>query len=190
MITNSMQQSSSWKANKSSASQEIPRILWKLGGSLPHLQVPTTFPYPEPDQSSPCIRVPLFYVVPNDKFMPDALWDVSPNGKFLWRRIVITSPYKQAGGPPLVGRPRLLIQYIHSYPPHLEAFRPAKTWRSAIRSWQERTYHVMVNATESKIIWNQEVWLSAEFSDEDGTSLKVKLVNELFWQVSKDICII
>jgi hypothetical protein len=26
-------------------------------------------------------------------------------------------PNSQAGGPPLVGRPRLLIQYIRSYPP-------------------------------------------------------------------------
>jgi len=24
-------------------------------GSLPHLQVPTTSPYPKPDQSSPCL---------------------------------------------------------------------------------------------------------------------------------------
>jgi hypothetical protein len=30
-------------------------------------------------------------------------------------------PNTQAGGPPLVGRLRLLIQYIHSYPPYLEA---------------------------------------------------------------------
>jgi hypothetical protein len=30
-------------------------------------------------------------------------------------------PNPQAGGPPHVGCPRLLIQYIRSYPPHLEA---------------------------------------------------------------------
>jgi hypothetical protein len=29
-------------------------------------------------------------------------------------------PNPQAGGPPLVGCPRLLIQYIRSYPPYLE----------------------------------------------------------------------
>jgi len=28
-------------------------------GSLPHLQVPATCPYPEPDQSSPCPLIPL-----------------------------------------------------------------------------------------------------------------------------------
>jgi hypothetical protein len=28
-------------------------------GFLPHLQVPATCPYPEPDQSSPCFLIPL-----------------------------------------------------------------------------------------------------------------------------------
>jgi hypothetical protein len=31
-------------------------------------------------------------------------------------------PSSQAGGEPFVGCPRLLIQYICSYPPYLEAF--------------------------------------------------------------------
>ena len=36
--------------------------------------------------------------------------------------IVSTSPNPQAGGTPLVGCPRLLIQYIRSYPPHWRPF--------------------------------------------------------------------
>jgi len=28
-------------------------------GSLPHSKVPATCPYPEPDQSSPCLLIPL-----------------------------------------------------------------------------------------------------------------------------------
>jgi len=28
-------------------------------GSLPHSQVPATYPYPEPDLSSPCPHIPL-----------------------------------------------------------------------------------------------------------------------------------
>jgi hypothetical protein len=32
-------------------------------------------------------------------------------------------PNPQAGGPPHVGSPRLLIQYICSYPPYLEQLR-------------------------------------------------------------------
>jgi hypothetical protein len=34
--------------------------------------------------------------------------------------VVNPSPNPQAGGPPPVGRPLLLIQYIRSYPPYLE----------------------------------------------------------------------
>ena len=35
---------------------------------------------------------------------------------------VSTSPNPQAGGPPLVGCPRLLIQFIRSYPPYRRPF--------------------------------------------------------------------
>jgi hypothetical protein len=35
---------------------------------------------------------------------------------FLWSEKLLA----QAGGPPLVGCPRLLIQYIRSFPPYLE----------------------------------------------------------------------
>ena len=48
--------------------------------------------------------------------------------------VVSTSPNPQAGGPPLVGCPRLLIQFIRSYPPY---------WRrSSIRNL--RTRHAVV----------------------------------------------
>jgi hypothetical protein len=39
----------------------------------------------------------------------------------LWGRVVSPPPNPQAGGPPIVGCPRLLIQYIRSYPPYVEA---------------------------------------------------------------------
>jgi hypothetical protein len=41
---------------------------------------------------------------------------------FLRRGVVSTLPNLQAGGPPLVGCPRLLIQFIHSYPPYWRPF--------------------------------------------------------------------
>jgi len=47
-----MEQSPSWEANRFSASQEIPLILWNPEGSLPQSQMPATCPYPEPAQSS------------------------------------------------------------------------------------------------------------------------------------------
>jgi hypothetical protein len=39
-------------------------------------------------------------------------------------------PNPQAGGPPLVGCPRLLIQYIRSYPPYLEAVSSIRNLRT------------------------------------------------------------
>jgi len=44
----SMEQSLSWEVNRSSASQEIPRILLEPAGSLPHLQAPTACPISRP----------------------------------------------------------------------------------------------------------------------------------------------
>jgi hypothetical protein len=44
------------------------------------------------------------------------------NIHFLRRGVVSTSPNPQAGGPPLVGCPRLFIQFIHSYPPNRRPF--------------------------------------------------------------------
>jgi hypothetical protein len=52
-IANWLEWSHSWEANRFSTSQEIPHILWKYG-LLPFLQEHTTYPCPEPDQSSSC----------------------------------------------------------------------------------------------------------------------------------------
>ena len=41
---------------------------------------------------------------------------------FSWGGVVSTSPKPQDGGSPLVGCPRLLIQYIRSYPPYRRSF--------------------------------------------------------------------
>jgi hypothetical protein len=60
---------------------------------------------------------------------------------YLWWEAVTTSLNPQAGGPPLVGCPRLLIQYIHSYPPYLQAVPPFATWGRAMPWWQGPTYH-------------------------------------------------
>jgi len=60
---------------------------------------------------------------------------------FLWWGFVSTKPNLEARGPPPVGRPRLLIEYIIRYHPHLEAVCPSATWRRAMPWWQEPTYH-------------------------------------------------
>ena len=50
-----MEQIASWKAKRLTASQEIPRILWKPEGSLSHnhRQEPIVCHYPKPDQALP-----------------------------------------------------------------------------------------------------------------------------------------
>ena len=52
IITNSMEQSPSWKADRFSARQIFLHFM-EAEGSLPHSQEPATCPYPESDQSSP-----------------------------------------------------------------------------------------------------------------------------------------
>jgi hypothetical protein len=108
-----MEQSPSWEANSSSATQLTARILSNLKVQY---------------------RIhnnPLFSPVPRPLCMI----------KFLRWRFVSTSPNPQAGGPPLVGCPLLLIQYIHSYPPYLQAFPPSATWGLAKPWWQGPTYY-------------------------------------------------
>jgi hypothetical protein len=44
-----VEQSPSWEANSSSASQEIPPHCMEPKSSLPHLQAPANCPYPKPE---------------------------------------------------------------------------------------------------------------------------------------------
>ena len=69
----------------------------------------------EPESSSPYPQVPATrpYLEPTPVFL---------NICFLRRGVVSTSSNPQAGGPSLVGCPRLLIQFIHSYPPYWRSF--------------------------------------------------------------------
>jgi hypothetical protein len=48
----------------------------------------------------------------------------------LRRGFVCTSPNPQASRPPLVGCPRLLIQYIRSYPPYWRPFLHSQPWEA------------------------------------------------------------
>jgi hypothetical protein len=157
-------------------------------GSSPHSQAPATCPYPKPAQSRPHTfhvptRMSLFRFLQRDISSRDATPRRSEWGSslppdcfvsrgsishlfvrvfFLLRRSVVsTSPSHQAGGTPLVGCPRLLIQFIRNYPPYrrhflhpqpedapcrgdrdpLEAVPPSATWGRAIPWWQGPTCH-------------------------------------------------
>jgi len=117
--------------------------------SSPYSQVPAICPYPKPTPSSlhpqpTSRRSILIYptkcpfsccVIPPLETLPPR----DPSGRVVYLRIVLspeeatkvsfsrggvvsTSPNPQAGGPTLVGSPRLLIQYIRIYPPYRRQF--------------------------------------------------------------------
>ena len=96
-------------------------------GSLPYSQAPATCPYPEP------------------------LWTIRDMIRFYGEEL-LTSPNPQAGEQPLVGCPRLLIQYIRSYPPSATCGR-AMLW------WQTPTCHGL----KKILVRNTEGYISPKF---------------------------
>jgi hypothetical protein len=94
--------------------------------SLPYSQVPATCPYPEPFSFACCVILPLETPPPPESewgssLPPDCFvsrGSISPCEYYLtWvftGRVVSTSPNPQAGRPPLIGCPQLLIQFIRS----------------------------------------------------------------------------
>jgi hypothetical protein len=59
-------------------------------------------------------------------------------------------------GPPLVGCPRLLIQYISSYPPYPEDFPPSATWGRAMLWWQgtQLTWRSLLGVLINSVIYS------------------------------------
>ena len=100
-LTDSIEQSTPWEVNRISASQEIPSVLWKPNVHY-HIPVPILSQRISPGLMS--------------------LWMVRNMMRFLRWGVVSTSPKPQAGGPLLVGCPRLLFQYIRSCRPYWRPF--------------------------------------------------------------------
>jgi hypothetical protein len=71
---------------------------------------------------------------------------------FLRWGVVSTSLNPQAGGPPLVGCPRLLFQYIRSHPPYLEAVTPSIIWGRAM--------YMCINLL---VTWTSVNWFESPF---------------------------
>ena len=87
---------------------------WSLSLRFPH-QDPIQPPLLTPTRHMPKIRIVL-------STEQASRMCVFLNITVLQGRVVSTSPNPQAGGPPLVGCPRLLIQFIRSYPPYRRPF--------------------------------------------------------------------
>ena len=82
---------------------------------------------------------------------------ISPCGYFLtifFSRggVVSTSPNPQAGGPPLVGFPRLLIQFIHTYPPHRRTFHYPQPEDAPYRSDRDPLHTVLFYIQRIKLL--------------------------------------
>jgi len=105
LLTYSMEQSQSWEADWFSVSQEIPRILWN-----------PTFHY-HINKSPPL--VPMQSISPGQRLSVRTFCNVI---LFYGEELLAPRPTLQAGGSPLVGCPRLLIQYICNYPPDWRLF--------------------------------------------------------------------
>ena len=79
--------------------------------------IPPLETLPPGDQSGVVVYLGLFCL--QRKHL--TLW-VFLNISFLRRGVVSTSSNLQAGGPPLDGCPRMLMKFIHSYPPYWRPF--------------------------------------------------------------------
>jgi hypothetical protein len=85
---------------------------------------------------------PMFFVIFQNLFRSDVLCYISLETYFLRWGVVSPTPSSEAGGPPIVDSPRLLIHYIRNYPPYLESV-------SSIRNL--RTRHAMVTTDPPNI---------------------------------------
>ena len=123
-----MEQSPSWEANWFAVSQEIPAFY----GTRRFITALTSVRHLSLSWASPtfCVMLPLETLPPGYPsgvlvylrivLSPEEasrLW-MFLNTTVLQGGVVSTSPNPQAGGPPLVGCPRLLIPFIRSYDPY------------------------------------------------------------------------
>jgi hypothetical protein len=97
-----------------------------------HLFYPSYMLHVLPIQNS----FPLLSSYRRISLIPRLLWIFCNIINFLRWGVVSTSPNPQPGGPLLVSCLQLLIQYVQSYPPHLESVPPTATWGCTMPWWR------------------------------------------------------
>jgi hypothetical protein len=90
---------------------------------------------------------------------------------FLLGGVVSTSPKPQAGGPPLVGCPRLLIQYIRSYHPYLRPFLHSQPENTPCRGDRDPLITACHKSLDRKcpLMYNPSEVLETNLTDCTGT---------------------
>jgi hypothetical protein len=119
-------------------------------GSLQCSQEPSTGPYSESDQ------IQSIQLHPNVSYLWPFIQRILPvprpfvtfrNKLFFWTGVLSPTSNPQVGGPPHIGCPRLLIQFILSYSPYLGAFPPG------IKGPEREADHSPSTSAEVKKIW-------------------------------------
>ena len=80
-----------------------------------------------------------------------------------WEGVVSASPNPRAGGPPLVGCPRLLLQFIRTYPPYRRPFlHPQPEDAPCLGDRDPQTRSAFTHNSEFS---NSDFWYSFGFID-------------------------
>ena len=130
-----MEQSPFWEANRFSASQEIPRILWN---PIVHYRI---YKCPPPvlilSQINP-VHFPLLRSYQRISLDPRPLWMVRNMIRFYGKELLAHRPTPKLDDHPL--RLSATAYSIYSQLPSiLEAVPPSTNWGHAMSWWQERT---------------------------------------------------